>query len=155
MDNCDNIKGFLVQKVIIFSTIMRKTVQLNARIKESDRVLMDQSMVGDTAVVAIGLNTMRLYIQRDTHFTCTYLSKTGETAPRPVPLPEALPGPAAHRCPCPACPIAQHFQTVPHKTSAHKKNDLNGPGLLAVADQSTVEPGGAFRLVPVPVWNEK
>lgn len=134
---------------------MRKTVQLHARIRESDRVLMDQSMVGDTAIAAIGLNTIRLCTQRDTPFTCTYISKTGEAAPRPAAAPGGLPGPAAQGCPCPACPIAQHFQTVPHKTLAQKKNDPKGPGLLAVADQSTVEPGGAFRLVPVPAWNEK
>jgi hypothetical protein len=147
MDNCDNIKAFLTQDNIIFSTIMTKSVQFHARISASDQVLLDQTKVGHTAAAAIGLNTIRLCTQRDTRFTCTYISKTGEAAPRPAAPSEALEGPAAQPCPCPACPIAQHFQTMPHKDRTHNKIERKGPGLLAYADHSTVEPGGGFKLV--------
>lgn len=102
----------------------KKKYQINIRISEDQKRIMDELKIGKTAALTVGLSTLSLYIRRNTPLSCVYLYNTGENAAPPGPASNQPPAPPAQGCPCPVCPLRFAFGHLPHKKNGQKENQI-------------------------------
>jgi len=90
---------------------MVKKYSTSLRFGEAERIIMDKVTVGVTPIFALGIATLRMYIQTSPHYTCEYISKTGNHMAPPAVGSQSLEPRAARGTCCPACPMNAAFGT--------------------------------------------
>lgn len=100
----------------------RKDIRVNARISAEDLRIIKDLKIGKSAALAVGITTLKLYVQRDCLTSCVYLYNTRENPAPPASAPSHSPGPIAQGCPCPACPLREAFGHLPHEKIGQKEN---------------------------------
>lgn len=92
------------------------------RISAGEKELMRNAGLGFSRVFRVGLDTLKLSIQRNTSPSCVYLYNTGRNPAPPAAASCPSSEPPAQVCPCLACPIRAAFGTVPHVKVEQKEN---------------------------------
>lgn len=92
------------------------------RISAGEKELMRNAGLGFSRVFRMGLDTLKLSIQRNTSPSCVYLYNTGRNHAPPAAASCSSSEPPAQVCPCLACPIRAAFGTVPHVKNDRKEN---------------------------------
>jgi len=119
---------------------MTKDLDGHVRISNAEKAMMVRLGIGFSRAFRVGLDTLRLWIQRDTPYTCVYLYNTGKkpAAGCGASLPSSEP--LAHACCCPACPIRSAFGNgAALKKSGQKENTIVQAEPAALNDHESMQ----------------